>query len=302
MKVSIVILTKNAKKYIKSVLDKVTNQKLDCEFEVLVIDSGSIDGTLDIIKDYPVRLHEIRPVDFSHSKTRNFAASLASGEYIVYLSQDAEPVNTGWLGCLITPLDKDATVGGVFGKQIPTLDADPVNCFRMRWNYGDDASVKYSGAKSEFPRKSFNFSDVNSAVRKNLLLRFPFREDLSFCEDVYLARQFLLNGYKIAYSPEAAVIHSHNHSIPEIFSRYFDVAVAYKKIGILDETKTIESEGVSYIFKELHYLISKRNWLWLGYALAVNLAQYLGFKMGCSEKLFPLFLKKKISKYWYKKC
>ena len=302
MKASIVILTKNGRRYIKGVLDKVTSQILDYDFEIIVIDSGSLDGTLDILKNYPIRLYKILPEDFSHSKTRNFAASLASGEYVIYLSQDAEPVDSNWLKNLIAPLVDDALTGAVFGKQVPTLEANPVNCFRVRWIYGNDLLVKHDKARFEFSRKTFNFSDVNSAVRKDLLLRFPFREDLLFCEDVYLAKQFLSNGYKVAYCPEAAVFHSHNHSIPEVFSRYFDVAVAYKKIGILDETKKIENEGVRYILNELRYLIFEGYWLWIPYALLNNLAKYLGFKIGCLERFIPFALKKRISKYWYKVC
>jgi glycosyltransferase involved in cell wall biosynthesis len=302
MKVSIIILSKNGRGRLKNVLDKVTGQKQDWDFEIIVIDSGSVDGSLAIIKDYPVKLYNIRPEDFSHSKTRNFAASLASGEYLVYLSQDAEPADNDWLKKLIAPLVDDLAVGAVFGKQVPYAETNPVNSFRVRWIYGDELLLKHAGVNSGFSRRSFNFSNVNSAVRRELLLRFPFREDLFFCEDVYLAKQLLSNGYKIVYSPAAAVIHSHNHSIQELFSRYFDIAIAYKKIGILDETKMIENEGIRYVIKELKHLIAGGDGLWVPLALLSDLAKYLGFKAGAMERFLPLFLKARISKYWFKQC
>lgn len=302
MKLSIIILTKNGQDGIKKCLDKVTGQKFWDDFEVIVIDSGSTDKTLDILKDYRIKLHKIPPEDFSHSKTRNLGVSLATGEHIVFLTQDAEPVDENWLQCLISPLLVDASVGAVFGRQIPTPQTDPVNSFRVQWIYGKENLIKHKDSKLGYSRRNFNFSDANSAIRRDLLIRFPFREDLLFCEDVYMAKELMENGYKIAYSSKAAVWHSHRHSIAQVFSRYFDIAVAYRKIGILEDTKKIENEGREYMLEELNFLMGNGYWLWIPYAIVNNLSKYWGFKIGCLEPFLPLFLKKGISKYWYKVC
>ena len=300
MKVSIIILSKNGQECIQKCLDKVCNQNYDHDYEVVVIDSGSTDKTLEIIKKYPLRLYEISSDDFRHSKTRNLGASFAKGEFVVFLSQDAEPLDENWLYHLTLPLLKDVWVGAVFGRQIPTKESNPVNRFRVQWIYGEDSFTKSRDSGFEFPRALFSFSNVNSATRKDLLSRFPFREDLFFCEDVSLAKQLITNGYTIVYSSEAPVFHSHNFGIGEAFSRYFDVAVAYKKIGILEETKKIEKEGNKYVLEELRYLIKNSHSLWIFYSLINNLIKYMGFKIGCAEQLVPLLLKKKISKYWYR--
>lgn len=302
MKASIIILTKNGEKSIKRCLDKIAGQKFGHDFEIIAIDSGSTDKTMDLLKSHPlnIRVYEIPAGDFSHSRTRNLGALLATGEYVVYLTQDSEPVDGNWLEYLISPFNKNASVGAVFGRQIPTPNINPVNTFHMQWIYGEYDLIKHKDSKFEFSRMYFNFSNVNSAVKKDLLLRFPFSEDLLFCEDVYLAKQLLSNGYKIAYSAKAAVFHSHNHAIVEIFRRYFDIAVAYRKIGILDDTKKIEDEGRKYIIEKMKYLIKNKCWLWVPYAAVNNLAKYAGFKMGCMEHLIPLVFKQKISRYWYK--
>ncbi|MCX5713489.1 MAG: glycosyltransferase family A protein [Candidatus Omnitrophica bacterium] len=300
MKISIIMLAKNGREHIKRCLDKVTSQKGGHDLEIIAIDSGSNDGTADILKEYPLKLYTIQAEDFSHSRTRNIGASLATGEYIVYLSQDAEPVDEDWLNCLIAPFFKDASVGAVFGKHVPTGKSNPVNRFHIQWIYGNDELIKCKNSEFEFPRKYFSFSNVNAAVRKDLLMRFPFREDLLFCEDVYLAKVLLSNGYKVVYNAAAAVYHSHDYSMAEIFNRYFDIAVAYDKIGILNKTRDIEGEGKGYLLKELKYLAENGYWTWVPYALANNLIKYLGFKMGCAERILPFGLKKRISKYWYK--
>jgi rhamnosyltransferase len=299
MKVSIVILTKNGREYIRDVLDKVTKQRLDYDFEVIVIDSGSLDGTLDILKDYPIRLYKIQPVDFSHSKTRNFGVSLALGEYIVFLSQDAVPISEAWLGNLIEFLANDKSTGASFGRQVPPPGLDPLNAFRLQWIYNDNPEIKDGSLESGFSRKTFSFSDVNSAVRKDLLTRFPFDVSLNFCEDTYLAKQLIANGYKIAYCPNAAVYHGHNHSLLDVFRRYFDIAIAYRRIGILGKIKGIEGEGGKYAIEELKYLARHGYWLWIPVAFINNLVKYIGFKLGEMEGFLPLPVKKAISKYWF---
>jgi len=300
MKISIIILIKNGREHIKRCLDKVTGQKGGYDLEIIAIDSGSIDGTVDILKAYPLKLHAIPAENFSHSRTRNMGASLATGEYVVYLSQDAEPADENWLDHLVAPLLGDMSVGAVFGKQIPAEENNPVNRFRIQWMYGNDVLVKHKDSEFGFPRKYFSFSNVNAVVRRDLLMRFPFREDILFCEDIYLAKELLSNGYKIVYDPAAVVFHSHNHSMAGIFSRYFDIAIAYRKIGILDKAGDIENEGKRYVLEELKYLTGNDCWIWVPYALANNLAKYLGFQMGCAEHVLPLVLKNRISKYWYK--
>jgi rhamnosyltransferase len=87
MKASIIILSKNGQAFIQRCLDKVCNQNYEHDYEVIVIDSGSTDKTLEIIRKYPLRLYEIASDDFRHSKTRNLGASFAKGEFVVYLSR-----------------------------------------------------------------------------------------------------------------------------------------------------------------------------------------------------------------------
>jgi rhamnosyltransferase len=302
MKASVVILTKNGRKYIQNSLDAISTQKSQHDLEVIIIDSGSQDGTLGIVKRYPVCLYRIPPESFSHSRTRNFGVSLTSGDYVVYLSQDAVPVDSGWLESLLSPMVKDPLVGAVFGRQIPAADANPVNRFRINWIYGPESSVKQKVPAKESSRKSFNFSNVNSAIRKELLLKFPFRWDLPFCEDIYLAEQLLNAGYKITYSSAAAVFHSHNHGILEIFRRYFDIAIAYRMIGVHENAKKIESEGKRYILEELKYLWKTRQSSWALYAVICDAFKYLGFKAGCFERFLPGCLTKRLSSYWYRQC
>ena len=97
MDVSIVIPTKNAGPDFQKVLDMIYAQKTEYEYEVICVDSGSKDGTLNLIKQYPCKLYQIPSSEFGHGKTRNYGASKGTGEYIVFITQDALPATDTWL-------------------------------------------------------------------------------------------------------------------------------------------------------------------------------------------------------------
>src|SRR5215469_7786030 len=112
---SILLLTKNEARNIGACLEAIYAQKDAGNFEVLVVDSGSSDQTVEIARQYPVRLENIDPEQFHHARTRNFAARLATGQYLVYLAADALPASDEWLSALLTNF-ADAEVGAVYGR------------------------------------------------------------------------------------------------------------------------------------------------------------------------------------------
>src|SRR4030043_2343566 len=112
--ISIILLTKNGDIYLEEVLRKVFAQEIEETFEVIAIDSGSIDHTREILAKFPIRVEEIPPSTFNHGETRNLGARLAKGEYLVYLTQDATPLNEEWLEGLVYPLKEDAFLAGAF--------------------------------------------------------------------------------------------------------------------------------------------------------------------------------------------
>jgi len=128
IEVSIIIPTKDGATHLEKVLEMIYAQAHEQPFEVIVIDSGSTDGTLDIVKRYPARLVEIRPEDFGHGKTRNLGAELAEGKYLVFVTQDAIPATNRWLYSLLRNLELPE-VAGVYGRQVPMEDTNPMESF-----------------------------------------------------------------------------------------------------------------------------------------------------------------------------
>lgn len=299
MEVSIIIPTKNGEKTIAKCLESVFSQKFEGDFEVIVIDSGSTDGTLEIVKRYPARLVKIQPNEFGHGSTRNLGATLASGELLAYINQDAVPCNERWLHNLTRRFKEDLNLAAVYGRQICNGRVNPINRFRMDWLYGNDLIVKKLNDSSRYERKLFAFSTANAAIRHNILRKYPFGQEMYFAEDTAFAKNILFGRYTIIYEPEAVVWHGHNYSPLQIFSRYFDMGISYRRSGILDLIKGgVHEEGGSYVLNELRYLVKNKHILWIPHSVMHNTAKYMGFQMGCYEKFIPRRLKNKISKYW----
>src|ERR1700722_6495289 len=144
---TIAIPTLNGEEFLADLLNSVFNQKTSKEFEVLIIDSGSTDKTLEIIEQYPtVRLHRIPNTEFGHGKTRNLAVNMAEGEFVLFLTQDAVPAHEKWLDYMLEPFSLDGNTGCVFGKQIPrpdcfvTLKREIFDAFR---SFGSDDAVVF---------------------------------------------------------------------------------------------------------------------------------------------------------------
>ena len=121
MDASIIILTKNAGKNFFTLLQRLSEQKFDGNYEIIVIDSGSTDGTPEAGQSFPVKMVRINPEEFHHGKTRNLGAELSNGRILVYITQDALPLHDDWLRGLTDDL-KEPDVAMVVGRQIPWQD------------------------------------------------------------------------------------------------------------------------------------------------------------------------------------
>src|SRR5262249_37054305 len=147
--------------------DAIYSQKSVGPFEVLVVDSGSTDSTLDIIRRYPARIQQIPPETFHHARTRNTVASLAGGEYLVFLSQDAIPASDTWLAALLRNF-KDSQVGAVYGRQLPKPESGWERRSAFGALYGDARIVKMPMDGIGLGYRYYHFSNANSAIRKKV--------------------------------------------------------------------------------------------------------------------------------------
>jgi len=238
---SLIILTKNEEANIGRCLDGVFSQKVDFPFEVIIVDSGSTDRTLEIARRYDVTLLEIKPEEFDHGRTRQFGAEHAAGEFVVTIVADAYPVDDSWLANLLAPFREDENIVGVYGGQIPRDDCDPFFAWRLsQWITGTEKPREHffpspdeiERLSPEEKRFELNFDDINSARRATVLREFPFPE-AEYAEDLVWARNVLAAGKKLVYCPSATVRHSHHRTLAYTFKkRFLDQRFHMRNIGL----------------------------------------------------------------------
>lgn len=313
MDVTIVIPTKNAGILLDRVLEAVFNQKTSYKYEVICVDSGSSDNTLDIIAKYPVKLYQIPASEFGHGKTRNFGASKGSGDYIVFITQDALPASDVWLQNFIDAMKLDPDIAGGFGIHYPYPDCNIIDKRDLKSHFegfGTDNTIFQLTDKERYEQdegyRQFLafFSDNNSCLRRDIWEKYPY-EDVEFAEDQKWARKIVELGYKKVYCPYAPVYHSHNYDLHSYLGRYFD------------ETKGLclihDRVGVQHWFYVLpaiikHSLIDRRYFKSLGiskkerkdaekYSLKRNYARYMGAYLGCKYYNYPHWLQVYLDKH-----
>ncbi len=297
--ISVVILTKNPGRRIEEVLTSVFMQKVEDKIEVIVIDSGSTDNSLDIVNKFDVRLIKINPKDFGHGRTRNYAVSLCKGNYIVMLVQDAIPVDENWLSELVKPLKKSANIAGVYSRQIPYKEAKIMEKSFLSYKYPDKEATR--NKKNILNIKDVFFSNVSSSMRKDLLMAFKFDENLIMSEDQQWAKTVIENGYNVFYNPKSVVYHSHNYSLTTVFKRFFDSGVALKNLELINAGNY--KDGLAYLCYEMRYCLKTSGVvnfsIYLPYLTLYELMRISGFVLGQNYKKLPRFLLKKFSFHKY---
>lgn len=241
-KASVIIPTKNPGPIFPRVLEAVCRQITDFPFEVLVIDSGSTDGTVQFVRnlaDPRVRLHEIPPSEFGHGKTRNAAIALTHGEYAVLITHDAMPATDGWLSAMVAVADTDPKIAGVFGRHLAYPEANPYTIRDLDRHFQNfvphpvvwlDDRGRYDHDQSYRQQLHF-FSDNNALIRRSVWNQLPY-PDVDFAEDQIWAQKAIEAGWKKGYSHEGAVFHSHDFPIFETMQRSFDESYAlYRLFG-----------------------------------------------------------------------
>ena len=215
--VTVVIPTLNAGPLLEEVLESISGQEAPFPIEILVIDSESTDGTVELVARRGIRCVSIPQLTFNHGATRNDAALLhCETPLVAFLSQDATPIGRHWLRDLAQPM-KDPVVAGCFATQRPRPDAHPfqrINAARHHSSPREDDTMScitagaFDALKPEDRLRRLAFDNVSSIVRRDVLQKHPF-PTCNFGEDMKWARDVLLDGHSIVRSGKSEVLHSH---------------------------------------------------------------------------------------------
>lgn len=266
-KVSIVMRVYNEMPYIKYAIRMLKQQTFQ-DYELIVVDSGSRDGSYEVAENAnPDIIYQITPGTYVPGRVLNETIGKASGDIIVFNNSDCIPQNNYWLENLIRPFEQDKHTIAVFANQVARPDATPLVRKDYERAFGDGSiSSKW---------KHF-FSLASSAVRKDVITKYPFNPTIQYSEDIEWSWRMKQMGKKITYVPDAVVEHSHNYTWKGLVKRYTGEGKAEKEIYQEKRGNFLMAVVVSAkleILRDIIYLIKHREIQWIPYAACVRFLQ-----------------------------
>jgi len=301
---SIIIPTRNGARTLPELLAMLSVQTIPIH-ETIVIDSSSEDQTVDIAEEYGAELITIDKDEFDHGGTRSLAARQATGEIVVFFTQDAIPARKDSLENLVKPFAVDLDVAVSYGRQLPAFDANPFASHLRNFNYPEKSSVRCFDDKERLGLRTIFISNSFSAYRKTVLEAVGFfKNGLIFGEDTCTVGHILMKQKKIVYVANSCVYHSHNYKMTEECKRYFDIGVLHSmEKWLLLTYGTAENRGIRFVKSELAFLVREKKFDLLLVSISRNTLKLLSYKAGRIHSLIPepLILKLSMHASWWKK-
>ncbi|HEX9998457.1 MAG TPA: glycosyltransferase family 2 protein [Abditibacterium sp.] len=291
--VSIVLPTLNGEAHLRELLPAIQAQRGAGEIEIVAIDSSSRDASVSLLKEFGARVFSIASSEFGHGKTRNWGVQLARGEIVVFLSQDALPVGQNWLCELVSPL-QNHEVGATFARQLPREGATPFEKHLHFYLYGP-RSRKYQWRQGrELELRKLFFSNVCSAARREVCLRFPFDQTRIMSEDQFFARDLLTSGLAIVYNARCEVRHSHSYDLGALFRRNFDSGHSLRDLGNEKWQRRIAT-ALRFWSSAAFYTAGHRHWKWLLFLPLYEATRLVALISGSQAERLPLRWRRALS-------
>jgi glycosyltransferase involved in cell wall biosynthesis len=220
MKCSVIIRAFNEEKFIGKLMHGIKEQTTSFDVEIVLVDSGSTDRTVEIAQEYGAIIVSIKPEDFSFGYALNVGCQRSSGDILVFASAHVYPVYKDWLETLVKHFDR-SEVELVYGRQV----GDETSRFAER-----RLLERWFPNVSDFNQSHSFCNNANCAVRREAWLKNKYDETLTGLEDIDWAEKFIQRGGKLVYDANAVIVHVHHESYDKIFNRYYREALAYKRI------------------------------------------------------------------------
>jgi len=274
MSISIVIRARNEEEHIDRLLFGIYQQTIK-DPEVIIVDSGSTDGTLAIAAKYPVEIVHIHPKEFTFGRSLNRGISAAAGDIVVIVSAHCFPVYPDWLEKLTEPMNEPSYALS-YGKQ----RGGKSNHFSEHVIFN-----KYFPESSVLKQAHPYSHNANAAIRRDFWEEHHYNENLTGLEDLAWSSWAMESGYSIAYIAEAEVVHLHEETYKQVYKRYMREAIALKQI--LPESsfsfwKFIKSWTMSMI-RDMIYARRSRSllkniWSIIAFRFMQNLGNFRGYQ------------------------
>jgi len=293
--VSVIIPTLQAGEALRALIEALRGQTL-APREILVIDSASTDGTPELASACGVRVIGIDRKDFDHGGTRNQAASLAVGEVLVFMTQDAMPEHPEMLERLVAPLLANDRIACAYARQVPRAEAGVLERLTREYLYPQSPEVKWETDLPRLGLRTFFCSNVCAAYRREVFERLGrFPSPVLFNEDLFFAARCILEGYGVAYAADARVVHSHDYTLGQQFRRYFDNGVSMSGNDWVYARSGVARSGSGLVLAVARELIRGGQMRYIPQLLAESAAKFIGYQLGKRHRLLPAALCRRFS-------
>jgi rhamnosyltransferase len=256
---------------------------------------------LPLIEGSNITVFPIEKKAFDHGGTRNYGASLSNADILMFMTQDAVPVDELLIEKLLEPYS-DPWVGASYARQLADESVGLIERYSRHFNYPKQSRVKSLEDIEELGIKTFFCSDVCATYRNSVYRKMGgFVEKTIFNEDMIMAAAMLRSEYRVAYAAEAKVLHSHKYTYRQQFTRNSDLGVSHKQYKEVFHGIKSESEGIKLIKNTIKFLCEKKKYYLLPDLIFSSGFKYLGYQLGIRYDILPMPLVKKCSMnkaYW----
>ena len=302
MKIDVIIPTYKPGKEFEKLIGRLQKQEYPIH-KIIIINTRTDIFPEELNRsNYKIEITHIEPDQFDHGGTRNMGAGMSDADIVVYMTQDAIPVDEKLIGTFAKIFEENPDIGIAYGRQLPREECNIIERYTRRFNYPEKSLIK---TKEDLPKlgiKTFFCSDVCAAYRRNYLLSAGgFENPTIFNEDMIFAGKRIYAGDKVAYVAEAKVIHSHNYTGRQQFHRNFDLAVSQAQHPEVFEGVPSEGEGIRMVKVTAKYLV-RNGYPWKVFMLVYQSGcKYIGYFLGKRYEKLPMWLILKCTssrKYW----
>jgi len=266
-KVSIVVVNWNGKEHLKYCLPSLKKINYP-NYEVIVVDNGSTDGSQAYVKRYHfwVKLIENQK-NLGYVGGNNVGIEQSDGDYILVLNNDTK-VTPEFLKIMVEDMEKDEKIGCLGPKILCLYNKTTLDVagsfftdtgFLYHYGYLQDASLPMYNKKREF----FCVKGACLLLRKSLVDKIgAFDEDyFNFFEETDLCHRIWLSGYKVIYEPKAIIYHYGAGTASKEISEAGRIFWALKN-RIDSYLKNLELINVLKIFLVLSFIYGCLFWIY----------------------------------------
>jgi rhamnosyltransferase len=244
------------------------------EAEVVLVDSGSTDGTVEIARGYCDKVLSIAPADFSYGRALNLGVAEASGEICFALSAHRVAPGPRWVQSALEAYEDErvaATAGETHGPDGRVLMGPTTFCLPLPWLATN---------------LDWGLSNTASSWRRSAWESEPFNEGLDACEDKEWMWRVLAAGWSIVADPRLHVPGDHRRQAgwTALYRRVYRERRALAEL--VDFTPLGAQELAEYWLTEFPYVSAWPRWTRVvsPYRAAELMGRYMGERAGARRR------------------